>query len=319
MVNLPAKTGGKTYRKAVERKENGVWKQLASLTVADAANRWLDTLTNAHTRRAYRAGLEQLAERGIVNPLDTLQHFALRNHNSALDNIKAIGDWTEATRQARAALYCAFTGFLARRTDGIVRKATPSREGTSKTFFRVRDTVATPAMNRREWGRFLDHLDKINRRDGLIARLMLQGGKRISEVLGLETETIDWAERQITYRQAKTGGRVQETIITLPQHVMDALQDYLGDRTGRVFLTRAGKPVQPTQLVRTFALAGSRAGIPFPVTPHVLRASTVTYLKREGFGDTSIMKVTGHASAQMVASYDKNGLAENASQKVNLV
>jgi hypothetical protein len=33
---------------------------------------------------------------------------------------------------------------------------------------------------------------------------------------------------------------------------------------------------------------------------NVLRASAVTYLKQQGFSDSDIQKVTGHASSQMV-------------------
>lgn len=74
-----------------------------------------------------------------------------------------------------------------------------------------------------------------------------------------------------------------------------------------------------TRLAQTFAKAGEAAGIPFKVTPHVLRASTVTYLKQQGFQDTDIMKVTGHASAAMVCAYDKTAQETNATEKVQLV
>lgn len=72
-------------------------------------------------------------------------------------------------------------------------------------------------------------------------------------------------------------------------------------------------------LAITFEKAGLKAGIPFKVTPHVLRASTVTYLKGQGFTDSDIMKVTGHASAEMIHAYDKSERAQNASKKINLV
>ena len=41
------------------------------------------------------------------------------------------------------------------------------------------------------------------------------------------------------------------------------------------------------QLNMTFAKAGRASGIPFKVSPHVLRASAVTYLKQQGFQDAS--------------------------------
>jgi integrase len=100
---------------------------------------------------------------------------------------------------------------------------------------------------------------------------------------------------------------------------MRALKSYIGDRQGLVFITRFGKPVDLRQLAITFAQAGQQANIPFKVTPHVLRASTVTYLKQQGFSDSDIMRVTGHASSELVYAYDKNSRADNASKKVSLV
>ena len=72
-------------------------------------------------------------------------------------------------------------------------------------------------------------------------------------------------------------------------------------------------------LATTFEKGGKIANIPFKVTPHVLRASTVTYLKQQGFSDSDIQKVTGHASSEMVNAYDKSSRADNASKKVSLI
>nr|WP_079979275.1 tyrosine-type recombinase/integrase [Candidatus Protochlamydia sp. R18] len=71
--------------------------------------------------------------------------------------------------------------------------------------------------------------------------------------------------------------------------------------------------------MKTFAKAKEAAGIPFKLTPHVLRATTVTYLKQQGFQDSDIMRVTGHASSEMVYAYDKTTLPDNASKKINLI
>jgi integrase/recombinase XerD len=100
---------------------------------------------------------------------------------------------------------------------------------------------------------------------------------------------------------------------------MNRLREYIGERTGSVFVTRSGKPVMINQLATTFAKAGKAAGIPFKVSPHVLRASAVTYLKQQGFQDSDIMRVTGHSTSEMVFAYDKSSRADNASKKVNLI
>ena len=141
----------------------------------------------------------------------------------------------------------------------------------------------------------------------------------MSEVLSLQTHQIDWEQCEITFPQGKMRRRQKETVITYSESIMKKLQEYIGERQGHVFLTRSGKPVMITQLATTFAKAGIAAGILFKISPHVLRASTVTYLKQQGFQDSDIMRVTGHSTAEMVYAYDKSARADNASKKVQLI
>lgn len=100
---------------------------------------------------------------------------------------------------------------------------------------------------------------------------------------------------------------------------MEKLRAYIGERIGFAFISRFGKPVALRWVAAIFAKAGKQAGVPFKVTPHVLRASTVTYLKMQGFADSDIMKITGHANSGMVHAYDKSSREDNPSEKVWLI
>lgn len=307
-----------TFEQAKRLKEEKAWRDISLVSVDEAKDEWLQTLPRL-TAKNYASGINFLSAKGILNLELNLQAFALVNQDAVIDIIKSLEGVSECTKQARAACFISFTRFLSRRTEGLIKRAVPCREGTIKTFGKVREKVKTNAMSHKEWSAFLRELDKINRRDCLIAKLILQGGKRISEVLSLSTDQIDFDTREITYMQSKTRGYHKETVITYPQSVITDLKTYLYDRSGHVFITISGRPVVPTQLSFTFALAGKRAKIPFKVSPHVLRASTVTYLKREGFADSEIMKVTGHASAEMVHAYDKSERSNNPTRFVNLI
>lgn len=172
-------------------------------------------------------------------------------------------------------------------------------------------------MTQAQWVAFLGAID--NKRDCLIAKIAIQGGKRINEVLTLTAEQIAWDKNEITFVQSKTKGTRRETVITYPKTIMDYLKEYIGDRKGLVFITRNSKSVPLIQLANSFEKAGLKVNIPFKVTPHVLRASAVTFLKQQGFTDSDIMRVTGHASAEMVYAYDKSARADNATKKVSLV
>jgi len=299
-----------------------LWQNLADYSVGEWLEIWLSTLS-FYTATNYRTGMRRLSKQGLINPKVSLQAFALVNHDAIVDRIKTDRfvneNWSECTRQARAACYISFTGFLSRRFQGIIKKAIPSKEGVGKTFYRVHHKVVSRAMNQAQWLGFLNELAKINQRDCLIAKVALQGGKRIGEVLSLTEDQIVWDTNQIRFKQSKTKGMQKEIVITYSKNIMNQIKVYIDSRDGLVFITRSGKKVPRIQLATTFAKAGSRANIPFRVTPHTLRSSNVTFLKQQGFGDSEIMKVTGHASAEMIYAYDKTDGAENASKLVNLV
>lgn len=307
-----------TFSQALELKKEAVWKNLENILLKQAITEWLRTLKPI-TAKNYASGIKQLIKNKLLDTRISLQHFALINHDAIIDQIKILPALSECSKQARAACYISFTRFLSRRTQGVIPKATPSREGTGKTFYRVRDKVATEAMTRAEWSNFLEELQKINSRDCLVAKIILQGGKRLSEVLSLTTDKIDYTKREITFRQSKTKGYEKETVITYPPFIMEELKEYIGDREGLVFITRRQKRIMPNQLMATFQKAGTRAGISCKVTPHVLRASAITYLKISGYSDSDIMKISGHASSAMVNAYDKSERAQNISKKVTLV
>ena len=96
---------------------------------------------------------------------------------------------------------------------------------------------------------------------------------------------------------------------------LEDLRAYIGQRTGNVFVTSSLQAVQKTQVDRNFARAGKRAGIPFRVSPHNLRATAVTLWKEDGFSDSLIMHATGHASSAMVHCYDRSDIANNVTKK----
>ena len=153
---------------------------------------------------------------------------------------------------------------------------------------------------------------------------MFQGAKRISEVLGVKLEQVDFENNIIRFRQSKTGGMLKEIPISYPKHFMDELQDYITatneHRTNAyVFITRTGKPVTRVRLNYSFEQASNKARMQHKVTPHMLRATWVTFVKQQGVQDTEIMKVTGHTSSKMIYAYDKTSAEDNYTKKIVLI
>jgi integrase/recombinase XerD len=307
------------YQKTQDNKNQTIWDRLREINVDQAILMFLNTLKDG-TKLNYGNSFKKLSERGLIKTNINLQEFSLINHNSVIDNIKLIEEWKESTKQARVASYISFTGFLARRSDGMIKKAIPSKTNSNKTFFKVSENVKSNAMNQNQWFKFLKELEKINKRDSLIAKLILQGGKRKSEVLNLQIENINWNNNEISFKQLKTQGIEKYTVITYPEHVMIELIEYIDGRDkGLVFITKNGNKVHSTQLNRSFEVAGIRSKLNFKITPHTLRTSTITYLVKQGFNDSEIMKITGHSSPNMIRLYDKSDKANNISKNLSLI
>ena len=303
------------------------WKKSA---VSDAISFWLSQLRPS-TQDTYATCMTKLIELELIpvkrasrKPF-SIEEFNERPHETVIDVIKKLDKLSEASRQKYAAAYISFTRFLERLTEGWFRRALPARTGSNRTFYPVREKAKTKTLNLDERYRFLTELEAMNERDVIIAKCLLQGAKRISEVLDLKTDCIDWDKQQILFRQRKTRGVIKEIVVNFPKSFMAVLKDYIEsteDARGKsktVFITRSGKGVLRNRLNQVFKLAGKRAGLKVRVTPHTLRATTITTAKREGVADSSIMTVTGHCSAKMVVYYDKNAEENNFTKKINMI
>lgn len=307
--------------------------EVSNLPLKDALKLWLKNLSPA-TARNYSYYVNDMKKKGFFPDYDadqkisTIFAFNYANHEEVIDRIKNVTDdiWKESTRQTHAACYISFTSFLERYTKGWFKKAVPNVSSQNKTFYQVHDKCVTTALTLAQWHRFIARLHDINERDSLIARCMFQGAKRISEVLNLKLEQIQWDKNIIKYQLSKTGGTLKYIPITYPQYFMDELKAYV-DITSKiakdaekryVFVTRTGKGVTRMRLNYSFSRAAEIANIE-KVTPHMLRATWVTLVKQQGIQDTEIMKVTGHTSSKMIYAYDKTSAEENVSKKLVLI
>lgn len=305
---------------AVRTRFKYISSQLSKITVLEALDKWIPTLSH-YTGVSYRASFKRLEELQIIIVNCNLMQFSMINHEVVIDAIKNYEPWAEATRQLRAAAYVSFTTFLERQTAGVIKKAKIKSAGVNKTFFKVNDKVKTRALSKRQTKIFLQALDQINPKYGLIAKIILQGGKRVGEVASLPVKNVDFLKNRISFIQSKTGGTKQVTVINYPNRVMRQLRANIGDRKGDdfVFVSVVGKQLKGDVIGDYFAKAGKKARIPFRVAPHVLRVTLITRLKELRVQDTDIMKITGHRNIKQLMDYDKSEAGENATLHYNFV
>ncbi len=309
-----------TYDQARFLQKENIWKKLSNISLIKAIEHFLDTLS-PHTKRQYQNSFNSFFNLGLLNPNDNLQSFSMRNLETTLDLIKAKIHGSEATKQARCAAFISLTGFLARRTQGMVRKTIPSKDNGASTFKKIRSKATTEALTEKELNVFLRSLKDINYRDYLIAKTILQGAKRIDEVLSAKISQIDWTNNKITFKQSKSRELEQITIIHYPEYFIKELKEYVADRKKEdlIFITSQGKKVIQPHIFRSFVNASVKSNLSKKVTAHTLRATAITILTNKGYSTEQIMKVSGHVTSSSVSYYDKTPIEKNITQEVALI
>ena len=161
-------------------------------------------------------------------------------------------------------------------------------------------------------------------RDLAMVRLMLDGGLRPGEVLGLRLGDIAYGRRRVTIRHredhprgARQKSRTDRVVDVLEAATLEALTAYvLRERpqeaaTDVVFLVgglgaRRCEALSYPALVRLFARAATRAGIRTPgITPHALRHTHATRMWEGGMRELTLQRRLGHASPEATRIYTR--------------
>ncbi|WP_406424605.1 tyrosine-type recombinase/integrase [Streptomyces sp. NBC_00873] len=161
-------------------------------------------------------------------------------------------------------------------------------------------------------------------RDRALVLLMLQGGLRPGEVLGLHLEDIAYGRRRVVIRHrddhpkgVRSKSRYERVMDLHEPEALAAVSAYvMGGRptdaeTPLVFLiggrgARRLEPLGYDGLVRLFARASTRAGIREPwVTPHALRHTHATRMWEGGMRELTLQKRLGHASPESTRIYTR--------------
>jgi site-specific recombinase XerD len=136
-------------------------------------------------------------------------------------------------------------------------------------------------------------------RDVAILETIYSCGLRISEMVGLRVEDIDWSEQIVRVR----GKGKKERLLPISKTALQAIGHYwthLADKPSGampVFFseTKRRSPMNPTMLQRRLKTYLVRAGLDPSITPHKLRHSYATHLLDNGADLRSVQELLGHA------------------------
>ncbi len=145
-------------------------------------------------------------------------------------------------------------------------------------------------------------MDPVSSRDLAIIEVLYASAIRVSELVGLTLEKVEWGSG--TLRVVGKGNK--ERVVPLGSPAVSALKKYveqarpilLGDApsTTVVFLSTRGRPLGPRSVYQVVAtLLADIPGVG-PLGPHTLRHTAATHLLDGGADLRSVQELLGHAS-----------------------
>jgi len=233
--------------------------------------------------------------------LDALSTDDLERYVNVLREHKAPSSVARAVASLRG-----FLGFLSEEGVLVVDPAAglkPSRRGRS---------LPKP-LEEHVIGQLLDSLSggtPIDRRDRALLELLYGTGARVSEVVGLSIEDLDFDEELIRV----TGKGSKQRLVPMGRSLQSALRNYLvaegraslpkGRPTSRVFLNNRGGPLSRQGIDLIIAKRALDAGIDrSTISAHVFRHSCATHMLAHGADIRVVQELLGHASISTTQVY----------------
>jgi integrase/recombinase XerC len=143
-------------------------------------------------------------------------------------------------------------------------------------------------------------------RDLAIMELLYSSGLRLAELIGLNLEQLDLADR--TVRVTGKGNKVR--IVPVGKQAVVALRAWLKQRTSlagpgekAVFLGQKGGRIGPRAIQLRLAQISRERGLPVRLHPHLFRHSFATHLLESSHDLRGVQEMLGHADISTTQVY----------------
>ncbi|MBM3246670.1 MAG: tyrosine recombinase XerC [Candidatus Omnitrophica bacterium] len=227
-------------------------------------------------------------------PIEKVDYLALRKYLAALKE-KNLG--SRSLNRHLSSLR-SFFKFLTRegllKSNPILSLSSPKQEKHLPQF-----------MTEEEVSKLIEAVlpkDERGLRDRAILETFYSTGIRISELVGLNNQDVDF----ISGIAKVMGKGKKERLVPIGEQAISAIRDYLKKRskqTSALFLNKNGKrlTVRGVRLItgKYLRLAGIKQG----VSPHTLRHSFATHLLNRGADLRSVQELLGHANLSTTQIY----------------
>lgn len=265
-----------------------------------------------HTLDAYRNDLGQFTEflrlrlNGASERDDVWQRVDLDLLNDYIADLRDRKGYRDTTTARKVAAIKSFFTFLAQ--NGVIEEPPTEslgspRVGRSLPKYLTEDEVDL----------LLREADKSGtaegQRDANILELLYATGLRVSELVSLNVQDIDFEESYIRC----WGKGAKERIVYAHDRALNGLQDYLStsrmsllgsnkDETA-LFVNHRGERLTRQWVWNILKTYSKRAGIDRKITPHTLRHSFATHLLQKGASLRHVQELLGHSSISTTQVY----------------
>lgn len=264
--------------------------------------RFLESEKNAsaHTIKNYAIDLREfsifLDQKGVeaVDYVDIRSFLALLKEKN----------YSKSTISRKLACIRSFFKFLAReevvKTNPSAGIATPKREKKLPNFLEREEVVRLiEAPSAATWE---------GKRDRAILETLYSSGLRVSELVGLNHDDVDFFSALVRVR----GKGKKERIVPLGQPAMKAVQEYAHHKPPKtrdtglkkpLYLNRSGGRLTDRSVRRMILKYCRGTGLKKEVSPHMLRHSFATHMLDNGADLRSVQELLGHENLSTTQIY----------------
>ncbi|RLD09373.1 MAG: tyrosine recombinase XerC [Chlamydiae bacterium] len=211
---------------------------------------------------------------------------------------------------------------------GISRRSVARKLSALRSFFKYHfrqgyisktptDNINAPKLNKplpkfltiKEIDKLVNAINKetlIGKRIYALIEVLYSTGMRVSEVVNLKHEEIQWREGIVRV----IGKGKKERLVMLGNAALSMLKNYIGDAdydrkssVQYIFRNKFGRKLNVKTVQTDISTLAKRAGINRDVTPHILRHSFATHMLDAGADLRSVQELLGHASLSTTQIY----------------
>ena len=265
-----------------------------------------------HTLDAYRNDLGQFADflrerMGAASESDDVwQRVDLDLLNDYIADLRGRKGYRDTTTARKVAAIKSFFTFLAQ--NGVIEEPPTESLGSPRV-----GRALPKYLSEEEVDRLLREADKAGtaegQRDANILELLYATGLRVSELVSLNVQDIDFEESYIRC----WGKGSKERIVYAHDRALDGLQDYLSTSRmsllgqnkdeSALFVNHRGERLTRQWVWNILKTYSKRAGIDRKITPHTLRHSFATHLLQKGASLRHVQELLGHSSISTTQVY----------------